>query len=49
MELSSNEQSTPITIETIKILGAVMELLANPAHLPQKWAKWAELAVQFSW
>ena len=21
----------------------------NPAHLPQKWAKWAELAVQFSW
>ena len=22
---------------------------ANPAHLPQKWAKWAELAVQFSW
>jgi hypothetical protein len=22
---------------------------ANPAHLPQKWAKWAELAEQFSW
>jgi hypothetical protein len=22
---------------------------ANPAHLPQKWDKWAELAVQFSW
>jgi hypothetical protein len=22
---------------------------ANLAHLPQKWAKWAELAVQFSW
>ena len=22
---------------------------ANPAHLPQKWAKLAELAVQFSW
>ena len=22
---------------------------ANPAHLPQKWAKWAELAVLFSW
>ena len=37
----------------IKILGAVLELpansTANPAHLPQKWAKWAELAVQFSW
>ena len=22
---------------------------ANPAHLPKKWAKWAEMAVQFSW
>ena len=22
---------------------------ANTAHLPQKWAKWAELAIQFSW
>ena len=22
---------------------------ANPAHVPQKWAKWAELAVLFSW
>ena len=22
---------------------------ANPAHLPQKGAKWAELAVLFSW
>ena len=22
---------------------------ANPAHLPQKWAKWAVLAVLFSW
>jgi hypothetical protein len=22
---------------------------ANPAHLPQKLAKWAELAVLFSW
>ena len=22
---------------------------ANPVHLPQKWAKWAELAVLFSW
>ena len=21
----------------------------HPAHLPQKWAKWAELVVQFSW
>ena len=22
---------------------------ANPAHLPQKWAKWAKLIVLFSW
>ena len=22
---------------------------ANPAHFLQKWAKWAEFAVQFSW
>ena len=22
---------------------------ANPAHLPQKWAKWAELAVLLGW
>ena len=22
---------------------------ANPAHLPQKWAKWAELAALFGW
>ena len=22
---------------------------ANPAHLPQKWAKWAELVALFSW
>ena len=22
---------------------------ANPAHLPHKWAKWAELAVLFGW
>jgi hypothetical protein len=22
---------------------------ANSAHLPQKWAKWTELAVLFSW
>ena len=26
-----------------------LESSANLAHLPQKWAKWAELAVQFSW
>jgi hypothetical protein len=38
-----------MAIEKIKILGAILELPANPAHLPQKWAKWAELAVLFSW
>ena len=45
-------------IEKMKILGAVLELLAkqhcqigsaNPAHLPQNWAKLAKLAVLFSW
>jgi hypothetical protein len=25
------------------------ESSANLAHLPHKWAKWAELAVLFSW
>ena len=49
MELSSNESLAPMAIEKIKILGAVLELPANSAHLPQKWTKGAELAVQFSW
>ena len=43
-----------MAIEKIKILGAVLEICqldssANPTHLPQKWPKWAELAVLFSW
>ena len=42
-----------MAIEKIKILGVFwsyqLESSANPAHLPQKWAKWAELAVLFSW
>ena len=42
-----------MAIEKIKILGIVFELptsqQSNPALLPQKWAKWAELAVLFSW
>ena len=38
----------------IKILGAVLELpakssIANSAYSPRKPAKWAELAVLFSW
>ena len=34
-------------LKKIKILGAILGLnsSANPAHLPQKWTKWAELAV----
>jgi hypothetical protein len=33
----------------MKILGAILELnsTANPAHLPQNWAKLAKLAVLF--
>ena len=42
-----------MAIEKINILGAVLELpaklTANLAHLPIKGAKWAELAVLFSW
>ena len=52
MDFGLNEGLAPMTIEKIKILGAVLELpgtasTANPANLPQKWAKWAELAVLF--
>ena len=54
MEFSSNELSALITIEKkINILGAVLELpgkqLCQSSPFPQKWAKWAELAAQFSW
>jgi hypothetical protein len=39
-----------MAIEKIKILRAVLELPdEQQAHLPQKRAKWAELAVLFSW
>ena len=39
-----------MAIEKIKILWAVFEpnSSTNPAHLPQKWAKWAELTVLFN-
>jgi hypothetical protein len=37
----------PLQLKKMKILGAVLELPANstayPAHLPEKWAKWAEI------
>ena len=40
-------------MEKIKILGLFwsyqLDSIANPARLAQKWAKWAELAVLFSW
>ena len=26
-----------------------LDSTVNPAHLPQKWAIWAKLAVLFSW
>ena len=44
-----------MAIEKIKILGAVFELPAIKIALPiqpiylKNWAKWAELAVLFSW
>jgi hypothetical protein len=42
-----------MAIEKIKILGPVssyqLDSTANPTHLPKKWAKWAKLAVLFSW
>ena len=47
------KKSAPMSIEKIQILGTVLELqldsTANPAHLPQKWAKLAKLAKLFSW
>ena len=42
-----------MAIEEIKILGAVLSYQLNStatsAYSPQKWAKWTELAVLFSW
>ena len=42
-----------MAIEEIKILGAVLSYQLNStatsAYSLQKWAKWAELAVLFSW
>ena len=52
---SKNELLASMAIKKIKILAAVLELLAkwhcraNPAYLPQDWAKLAKLAVLFSW
>ena len=47
---TSHEQSAPMAIEKIKILGTVLELPAKQQcqSSPQKWAKWAELAVLFN-
>ena len=40
-------------VEKIKILGPFwsyqLDITANSAHFLQKWAKWAQLAVLFSW
>ena len=38
-----DKYSAPRTIEKMKILWAVLELPAYPAHLPQNWAKLAML------
>ena len=48
MDFSKNEDLAPMAIEKIKILGAVLELPIQPIYL-RSWAKWAELAVLFSW
>ena len=47
---------TPHTVPTDRILSVKnvrawvsMDFTANPAHLPQNWAKLAKLAVLFSW
>jgi hypothetical protein len=42
-----------MAIEKYKIpwafLSYQLETVANSAYLPQKWAKWVQLAVLFSW
>jgi len=54
--IPANEESAPMAIKRIKILGAVLELsaeyplntLAKPAHSPQKLGKLVSLAWLFS-
>ena len=53
-QFSSNEYLAPIAIEKNQNPGGhfwryLLNSTANPAHLPQIWTKWAELAVQFNW
>ena len=36
-------------IEKMKIMGTILELPANPAHLLQKWAKLAKSTLLISW
>ena len=53
MKFTLDELSAHMTIEKIKILGAVLELSATysakPANPPEKWGKWAGLAGLFNW
>jgi hypothetical protein len=53
MFFTSNEYSAPIAIEKSKswwpFWSYQLNSTSNPAHLLLKWAKWAELAVLFSW
>ena len=54
MDLTYNEYSTPMAIEKLKILGAVLELPAKQHRqfcpfTSKNWAKLAKLAVLFSW
>jgi hypothetical protein len=43
----------PRQLKKIEILAALwsyqLNSIANLAHLPQDWAKWAQLAVLFRW
>ena len=52
MDFTLDKYSASRAIEKMKILGAKQHCTANPAHLPQNWAKLAKLAkltVLFSW
>ena len=49
MDFTLNKYMAPRAIEKIKILGAVLELPDKQHYIPRNPAKWAELAVLFSW
>ena len=53
MKIRSNELVAAMATEKIEILGPFwsyqLNNTANTAYIQQKWTKWAELAVVFSW